>query len=102
MEPSDIYIEKLSKILNDLAEDGKRAIIRICPRCKSPNITWAPFKLDPIGCCTQAAKYECKTCGWVGRLEIYMTNEPISEKEEALLEDIHEIFEEELSDKKNK
>ena len=97
-DPSDIHIEKLEKILNDLSKAGKRAIIRICPRCKSPNITWAPFALDPIGHCTQAAKFECKTCGWVGRTEIYMTNEPISEKEEALLDDIHEMMDNDVLD----
>ncbi|MHA1379758.1 MAG: hypothetical protein ACTSRG_15415 [Candidatus Helarchaeota archaeon] len=98
MDPSKINIEQLDKILKDLAKEGKKAVVRICPRCKSPNITWAPFALDPIGTCSQIAKFECKSCGWVGRLEIYMTNEPISEKEEEMLEDIHEMFEEDMSD----
>jgi len=68
MDPSDLNIKKLDKILNELAEEGKYVEIRICPRCKSPNVTWAPFQLDVIGHCSQVAKYECKNCGWVGKL----------------------------------
>ena len=59
MDPSELNIKKLDKILNDLAEEGKYVEIRICPRCKSPNVTWTPFQLDVIGHCSQVAKYEC-------------------------------------------
>ena len=96
MDPSDLNIKKLDKILNDLAEEGKYVEIRICPRCKSPNVTWAPFQLDVIGHCSQVAKYECKNCGWVGKLKVLMTNKPIGEKEEEMLEDLHKMFEEDM------
>ncbi|MFX1449358.1 MAG: hypothetical protein ACFFCM_00865 [Promethearchaeota archaeon] len=100
MDPSDINIRELDKILSDLAKEGKTVSIRICPRCKSPNIKWAPFQLDIFGHCSQIAKYECLNCGWVGRLKILMTNEPIGEKEEEMLEDLHQMFEEDMEKEK--
>lgn len=103
MEPSDINIKKLSKILDDLAKEGKQLDIRICPRCKSPNIHWTPFQFDIFGHTSQTAKYECRNCGWIGRLEILMTNKPIGEKEEEFLEDLYDMFEEDnLKEEKSK
>ena len=101
MDPSDINIKELDKVLKDLLKDGKTISIRICPICKSPNIHWASYQFDLFGHCSRIPKYECKSCGWIGRLEIYMSNEPIGEKEEELLEDMHELFEEEIRKEKN-
>ena len=87
-------LKKNQKYLDELANQGKFLDLKICPRCKSPRhlrIMDVVGFYAPLG----PSKYICDKCGWTGRTIIEMSNRPITEQDEEMMEEIIDIFSEE-------
>jgi hypothetical protein len=76
-------ISELLETLERLRKQGKYVDIQICPRCKSHQIkrvgTMNGDMLAhrfPLG----NPKFECRKCGWRGRLVLEATNRPEQKK----------------------
>ncbi len=83
----------VTEALDELAKQGKRVEIQVCPRCKSPKVKraqstggdmWAHIGMLP-------PSYECLDCGWQERIVLKATNKPLTVKEVELIREAMEI-----------
>jgi uncharacterized protein with PIN domain len=75
-------ISELTEILENLRKQGKYIDIQICPRCKSPLVQRVGTMSGDMSAHMQfytSPKFECKKCGWRGRLVLEATNRPEEE-----------------------
>ncbi|MFX1319646.1 MAG: hypothetical protein ACFE9D_09430 [Promethearchaeota archaeon] len=78
---SDEIVKQISKVLEDLKKEGKIVRIRICPKCKSPNIQGQETWYDIGGAMgITPPKYHCLHCGYWGRVILEATNEDFDER----------------------
>ena len=78
---SDEIVKQISKVLEDLKNEGKIVRIRICPKCKSPNIRGQETWYDIGGAMgISPPKYRCLQCGYWGRVILEATNEDFDER----------------------
>jgi hypothetical protein len=78
---SDDIVKQISKVLEDLKKEGKIVRIRICPKCKSPNIRGQETWYDIGGAMgITPPKYRCLKCGYWGRVILEATNEDFDER----------------------
>lgn len=94
-------LPELEDRLEQLKKEGKYVDVGICPRCKSTRIRRVgSMQGDMSGhMALTMPKYECLDCGWRGRLIIYATNKPLSEKQLAVAA---QAFEQDKSEKKKR
>jgi lipopolysaccharide biosynthesis regulator YciM len=71
-------ISKLLETLEKLRKQGKYVDIQICPRCKSPQVKRVgTMNGDMLAHrFLTSPKFECRKCGWRGRLVLEATNRP--------------------------
>jgi transposase-like protein len=86
---------KVTETLEELAKQGIRLDIQVCPRCKSPKVRrakstdgdmWGHLGMLP-------PSYECPDCGWQERLVLKATNKPLTVREVELIREAMEIEE---------
>lgn len=83
LEPDaeEAIVHKLMDALKELRRQGRLVRIRICPQCKSPDLTLLASHYDIGGAMgITPTKYLCPRCGYWGRVIIEATNEDISEE----------------------
>jgi hypothetical protein len=85
--PSEESIIEVTQVLDDLKKDDVTARIKLCPRCKSPNLRFRETWYDIGGAMgLTPPKYRCLQCGYLGHVIIEATNEDLDER---ILELIH-------------
>lgn len=86
-------IAELVQVLDELEKEGKHVDIQVCPYCKSPKVgrvdsmsgdIFGHMGLTP-------PKYECRQCGWNGKLVLKATNKPTTIKEVAIMAEAIEL-----------
>jgi hypothetical protein len=84
---------EVTEVLEELAKEGKRVDIQVCPRCKSPKVKraqstggdmWGHMGMQP-------PSYECPDCGWQERIVVKATNKPLTVREVELIREAMEI-----------
>jgi C4-type Zn-finger protein len=85
-DSEEVIVRTLMDALMDLRRQGKLVRIRICPRCKTPDLHLLASQYDIGGAMgITPTKYHCPHCGYWGRVVIEATNEDI---DEAVLDDL--------------
>jgi hypothetical protein len=80
-DAEEAILHKLMGALRELRRQGRLVRIRICPQCKSPDLTLLASRYDIGGAMgITPTKYHCPRCGYWGRVVIEATNEDISEE----------------------
>jgi len=80
-DAEEAILHKLIGALRELRRQGRLVRIRICPQCKSPDLTLLASHYDIGGAMgVTPTKYHCPRCGYWGRVVIEATNEDISEE----------------------
>jgi len=80
-DAEEATLHKLMGALRELRRQGRLVRIRICPQCKSPDLTLLASHYDIGGAMgITPTKYHCPRCGYWGRVIIEATNEDISEE----------------------
>lgn len=90
--------EEVESELNELIdalielEKGKKYVdIQICPHCKSAKVRKVDSMQDALGHTGIAPpKYECKKCGWKGKLVVKATNKPTTVKDVVIMAEANE------------
>jgi len=81
LDAEEAILHKLMDALRELRRQGRLVRIRICPQCKSPDLTLLASHYDIGGAMgITPTKYHCPRCGYWGRVIIEATNEDISEE----------------------
>jgi transposase-like protein len=84
---------EVTEALDEIAKQGKRLDIQVCPRCKSPKVKraqstggdmWGHLGMVP-------PSYECPDCGWQERVVLKATNKPMTVKDVELMREAMEI-----------
>ena len=84
---------EVTEALDEIAKQGKRLDIQVCPRCKSPKVKraqstggdmWGHLGMVP-------PSYECPDCGWQERVVLKATNKPMTVKDVEFMREAMEI-----------
>jgi len=85
-------LSELVKALEELEREGKNVEIQVCPKCKSPHVrrvkTMDGDLSSHLG--WTPPKFECKECGWQGRLVLKATNKRLSVKDVEIIAEASE------------
>lgn len=80
-------LPELVEALDELEKEKKYVDIQVCPHCKSPKVRRVgSTRGDMSGHMgLTPPKYECRECGWRGRLVVKATNRPTSVKDVVIM-----------------
>jgi len=77
--------------LIELEKEKKYVDIQICPNCKSAKVRKVNSMQDALGHMGIAPpKYECKKCGWRGKLVVKASNKPTTVKDVVIMAEANE------------
>src|SRR5665648_82428 len=84
---------EVTQALEELAAQGVKLEIQVCPKCKSPKVKRAKSSggdiLGHMGMLPPS--YECPDCGWQERLVLKATNKSLTVREVELIREAMEI-----------
>ncbi|MEJ2272301.1 MAG: hypothetical protein P8X91_07460 [Candidatus Bathyarchaeota archaeon] len=85
-------LDELFEVLDELEKEKKYVDIQVCPLCKSPKVRRVrSMEGDVFGHMgLTPPKYECKKCGWQGKLVIKATNKPTTVRDVVLMAEANE------------
>ena len=85
-------LPELIDTLIELEKEKKYVDIQVCPHCKSAKVRRVKSVegniLGHIGLTTP--KYECKKCGWRGKLVVKATNKSTTVKDVVIIAEVNE------------
>jgi hypothetical protein len=89
-------IAEVTEALEELAKQGKKVDIQVCPKCKNPRIRRAKtVEGDLLGHMGLVPpKFQCDECGWHGHLKLNASNKPLTVKEVELILEAKELADE--------
>jgi hypothetical protein len=89
-------VAQVAEFLEELAKQGKKLDIQVCPNCKSPRVRRAKTtETDVLGNMgLLPPKFQCDECGWQARLDVKATNKPLTVKEVELILEARELADE--------
>ena len=86
---------ELLEVLDELEKEEKHVDVQICPHCKSPRVrrvrSMDGDMSGHIG--VLPVKFECRDCGWRGRLVVKATNRKLGLKEVAIIAEASNVKE---------
>jgi hypothetical protein len=95
-ETVESELPELVEVLEELEREKKYVDIQVCPHCKSPNVRRTKSMEDVFGHMGfSPPKYECKKCGWRGKLVIKATNRPTTIKDVVIMAEANKAEREE-------
>ena len=85
-------LPELIDTLIELEKEKKYVDIQVCPHCKSAKVRRVKsVEGDMLGHIGLAPpKYECKKCGWRGKLVVKATNKPTTVKDVVIMAEANE------------
>ena len=91
-EEVESELPELIDVLIELEKEKKYVDIQVCPHCKSAKVRRVKsMEGDVLGHMgLTPPKYECKKCGWRGKLVVKATNKPTTVKDVVLMAEANE------------
>jgi ribosomal protein L37AE/L43A len=79
--------QELVEFLEKLEEEKTYLDVQVCPKCKSPKVKRTGTQGgDVFGhMALVPPKYECKDCGWTGKIEVKVTNRPLTVRDVEII-----------------
>jgi uncharacterized protein with PIN domain len=93
IEEVESELPELIDALIELEKEKKYVDIQVCPHCKRANVRRVKsMEGDVFGHMgLTPPKYECKKCGWRGKLVVKATNKPTTVKDVVLMAEANEV-----------
>jgi predicted RNA-binding Zn-ribbon protein involved in translation (DUF1610 family) len=91
-EQVESEVSELVEVLEGLEKEKKYVDVQICPHCKSAKVRRVKsMQGDALGHMGLAPpKYECKKCGWRGKLVVKASNKPTTVKDVVIMAEANE------------
>ena len=91
-EEVECELPELIDVLIELEKEKKYVDIQVCPHCKGAKVRKVnSMEGDVLGHMgLTPPKYQCKKCGWIGKLVVKVTNKPTTVKDVVLMAEANE------------